>query len=401
MLAHSPPLPLIITFQHEDCEMTAKDEEGVLCALQHRDRVRRIGLRVPSSNLRKIIMAMDGEFPNLERLFIHCREEDDRNLALPKTFQASHLRRLILLSTALPTASPLLTSTVNLVTLVLHDIPLSAYFHPGYLLIRLSHMPQLETLVVRFRSPVPNSQVSREFFRTPTTIRVTLPNLRHLVFKGVNVYLEGLLPQLTTPRLRTLEVTFFNNLTYAVARLLQFMRTLESLRFLALRLNFTRNGITLTAKHRADGIFSPFRMLIDCRHLDWQVASAVQVFNGLAPLLSIVEKLTLGYDEHDLSTELHNEVDPTLWRELLRPFNNVKKLHVQNEFFGSFSQSLLSDEDGGVTPDLLPNLNELGCIGGDEASEPFTPFVNERRERGRPVRLKMVSKTRTARQPRP
>ncbi|KAI0245961.1 hypothetical protein BJV78DRAFT_216758 [Lactifluus subvellereus] len=123
MLENSPSLPLIIDFLQGDREMTAEDEQGVLLALQHRVRVRRVGLWIPASNLRKLIMTVDDEFPNLERLFIRCWDEDDRSLTLPKTFQAPHLHRLMLLGTALPTASPVLTSTAGLVTLILHDIP--------------------------------------------------------------------------------------------------------------------------------------------------------------------------------------------------------------------------------------------------------------------------------------
>jgi hypothetical protein len=44
MLAHSPPLPLIIDHINQDPVTTAEDEEGILLALQHHDRVRRVRL---------------------------------------------------------------------------------------------------------------------------------------------------------------------------------------------------------------------------------------------------------------------------------------------------------------------------------------------------------------------
>jgi hypothetical protein len=47
MLAHSPPLPLIIDHINQDPVTTAEDEEGILLALQHHDRVRRVRLQVP------------------------------------------------------------------------------------------------------------------------------------------------------------------------------------------------------------------------------------------------------------------------------------------------------------------------------------------------------------------
>jgi hypothetical protein len=47
MLAHSRPLPLIIDYFDENNDIDAKDEEGLIYALQQRDRVRRIRFMQP------------------------------------------------------------------------------------------------------------------------------------------------------------------------------------------------------------------------------------------------------------------------------------------------------------------------------------------------------------------
>ena len=98
MLANSPLLPLIIDYVHRDPsrEVTVEDEEGILLALQYPHRVSRIRLWIPSSNLRKMIMAMDGEFLMLEYLYIKPLTDDGETLILPKTFQAPHLRQVML-----------------------------------------------------------------------------------------------------------------------------------------------------------------------------------------------------------------------------------------------------------------------------------------------------------------
>jgi hypothetical protein len=70
MLAHSPPLPLIIDYINQDHVTTAEDEEGILLALQHHDRVRRVRLRMPVPNLKKLIMVMEEEYPMVEYLYI-------------------------------------------------------------------------------------------------------------------------------------------------------------------------------------------------------------------------------------------------------------------------------------------------------------------------------------------
>jgi hypothetical protein len=214
MLAHSPPaIPLIIDhFDDEYQTLTAEDEKGIILALQHRDRVRRIRIIKPTPILEKLIIALDGEFPILEFLLIwHQRYhrpviEPITNLNLPETFRAPHLRQLLLRNFATPIESPQLTTMGNLVTLFLTKIPFSAYFHPNTLLHRLSAMPQLETLEIGFNL---SRDVERQLLRTPIGTRVTLPNLHWLGFRGTSTYLEVLLPWVNIPHLERLDICFF------------------------------------------------------------------------------------------------------------------------------------------------------------------------------------------------
>jgi hypothetical protein len=97
-----------------------------------------------------------------------------------------------------------------------------------------------------------------------------------------------------------------------------------------------------------------------CRHLDWQVATAVQIFKKLSPVLSAVEELTLRHEKPGLSSELRNEVDQAQWRELFIPLGSVKKLCVPDTLFGegSHCQSLrLEDKE------LFPNLLDVRYSG--------------------------------------
>jgi hypothetical protein len=96
MLAHSPPVPLIIDYRNEGREVTAQDEEGILLALRRRRRVRRIRLCIPSSSLRRLVAAIDGEFPILENLYITPLTDDGNGLSLPETFKAPRLRHYAL-----------------------------------------------------------------------------------------------------------------------------------------------------------------------------------------------------------------------------------------------------------------------------------------------------------------
>jgi hypothetical protein len=389
MLAHSPPLPLIIYYREDVRETAEEDEEGFLLALRHSDRVHYITLYLPAPKLRKIITTMDKQFPILERLYISSPTEDDRSLVLPRTFQAPHLRHLYLWHAALPIGSPLLTTTVGLITLVLGNIPPSAYFSPSNLLTQLSLMPQLEKLGIQFYSPLPNRDVERQLMITPIVTHITLPNLRWFSFKGVSAYMEGLLAQIDAPVLSELRITLFSQLTFTVPRLLQFMDTSNTLSFSTVRLTFINDAAELLAFQLVGQRRYSFGVRIMCSHLDWQVSSASQILTALHPVLSAAEKLTVSHIEHSRSSEWHNEVDRTQWRQLLRPFSNLKTLHVQNELVGKLARSLQAD-DGESPLEILPNLKEVRYSGEDDTRDAFTQFINERRAAGYPVNLSTV-----------
>lgn len=68
LLAHSPPLPLVLDYCDLYDYLTADDELGIISALlEHRDRVRRIRIMQPVHILQRLINALGGDFQNLER----------------------------------------------------------------------------------------------------------------------------------------------------------------------------------------------------------------------------------------------------------------------------------------------------------------------------------------------
>jgi hypothetical protein len=304
MLAHSPPLPLVIDYRSR--VITAEDEEGIIFALKQRDRVCRIRLRISVTSPQKLIVAMDEEYPILEFLRMGLRMKDVDGISIfHETLQAPHLRHLSLRGFSLPIGSRLLTTAVGLVTLDLHMVHPSTYFHPNTLLQWISHMPQLEMLALSFKSSIPNRDVERQLTHTPIIAPVTLPNLHHFRFHGVSTYLEALVHQITTPRLKKLRIEFFNQLRYSVPRLLQFMNTIESHRSDGARFIFSGGSVEVVF-YLHDGVFKyPFAMITAfCWHLDWQVSSAVQISNSLSQIFSAVEHLNLVHEKHGRSSEL-------------------------------------------------------------------------------------------------
>jgi len=137
---------------------------------------------------------------------------------------------------------------------------------------------------------------------------------------------------------------------------------------------------------RGGGRTSTFDMYIVCRHLDWQVASMVQVLGPLRTVFSPVEYLTLEYGRYFILSEADNEPDHTQWRELLRSFNNVKRILARDYLVNGLSRALHPD-DGGSHLELLPELKELEYSPSGDDGDPFAAFIDARQNSGRPVSL--------------
>ena len=387
MLEHSPPLPLVIGYFMKRRQLTTEDEEGIILALKQRERVRRVRLSNAVTIMQKLFSVMDDEYPILEFLYITRPIEDHSTImSLPGSFQAPHLRRLVLQGFALPIGSRLLTTAVSLVILHLVMVHPTTYFHPSILPQWISLMPHLETLNIRFRLSIPNRDVERNLTHTPIIAPITLPNLHRFHFRGVSTYLEALVHHITTPRLEILQIELFNQMTFSLPRLLQFIGTAENLRF--------DNAILRFSDKSVNAIFSPhgetktytLAIVVNCWHLDWQVSSMAQISNSLGQISSAVEHLDLRYNVHSQSSEEHTDADRTELRELLRPFSNVKTLRIQKELV-SYLSRCLELEDGELPLGLLSELHELEYFGSDSTGNAFTSFIDARRNAGRPVTL--------------
>ena len=384
MLANSPPLPLTIDHLDEYKDITTEDEEGIFLALRHYDRVRRIRLRNSIPKLQRLVLALDDEYPILEFMLIQHQSylspsnTNNTSLNFPETFQAPHLRHLVLMNFDLPISSPLLMTMGNLVTLSLNSIPPSAYSHPNALLQRISLMPQLEILRISFNTYLPSHDIERQLLRGPIMTHVALPNLRWFGFKGASTYLEGLLPRITFPLLEKLNVYFFNQLTYSIPCLQQFMSTAGNFRPISLTLSFYESYLGITGPNESLSIdFGGY-------HLDWQIASAAQIFHTLGTVFSAVKYLTLQYDRHFVSSAWNNEADRTQWRELLGSFSKVKTIVVDDELVGQLSHSLQPGE-GESLMELLPELQGLSYHLTDASHDVFAKFIDSRQQAGHPV----------------
>jgi hypothetical protein len=327
---------------------------------------------------------MDDEFPMLENLYIAPLSRQNAHLALPATFRAPQLNLLVLDHFASPTGSPLLTTAVNLVWLVLRWIHPSTNLHPNHLLQALSVLPRLQNLIISF-SPVPNREIERHMLHTPNITPTTLPNLSFFDFGGVSAYLEALLSHINAPLLKRLSVTFFNQLSFSVPHLGQFVTITENIRFSRVDFLFYHKAIVVFMYLSASTPLPSLYIRVDCDHFDWQVSSMTQILNVLGPLFSAVVDLSLDYRSHTLSSDWHNEADPSQWRELLGSFRNVQTLRVHDGLVGELSHCLSSD--GESPSEILPELKRLVCPMGSRGNKTFSRFVHGRVIAGLPIEL--------------
>ena len=392
MLAHFPPLPLIVYYPGGLEDAAGKDEEDVLFLLQHRERVRRIHVGPPAASLLGLLDSMDGEYPALQHLVIrsHTKKASvalSRGLELPAKLRAPLLRRLTLFDVRPPPGSELLRLAEGLVTLKLLDVADSLEAQPAHLVAQLARMAQLERLVVHFRAGLPIRTVERTLSDAGTT-RAALPRLKFLSFSGGSAYLEGILARILAPSLQTLFLNFFAQFTFDLPCLVRFLGTAQAepppslsstayaegdgarFQFHAAELHFNAETACVLleslATDQGQARKNQVQLRVSCRALDWQLAALAQICGVLAPLFARVERLTLGlHTPHPNShansgPDVDLDLDRAQWHALLRAFRSTKTLQLTGSRAQNFRRSLLP-----LPAELLPALQKL-LVGNDE-----------------------------------
>ena len=391
MLEPSPALPIVLDYTSRTRGWTTDDENGILLALQHRTRVRRIRLYVPRLHEAKLLMAIEMKFPMLECLCIEFSSLMGAHpgLEVQHTLQAPRLCHLALTRCPFLVASPSLTTCAGLVTLSLM-IPSRCRHHPSDLFRRLSLLSQLAMLRIAYADSLSTDELEGQQSNTPFITHLTLLNLRLFEFTGHSNYLEIILPWLTTPLLEKFQITLLphsiiHHPTYTLPCLLQFMNKADVLGFGSAKLLFNVSRATVWIYPREGARIYVFYLRIISGPFGRQVSNMARIFEGLSPAFSMVADLTIDYSEHD---PMHEGPGPMQWRDMLKSFNRVKILRVHGIFAENFSNSLLSD--GEPLPEVLPELQVLECPVGCDASDAFAAFVNVRKAAGCPMRLILV-----------
>ena len=378
-------LPLVILYEGN---YRMRNVDNAIAVLERTDRVSQINLlKVPLSDLERILAAMQQAFPELTflRLWAHKATVP----VVPDSFLggfAPRLEYLALRGLPFPSLTKLLLSATRLVILYLTDIPHSGYISPDTMATTLSTLTSLEKLDLRFNSP--RSCPDRASRRSLPSTRSVLPVLTLFWFKGVTEYLEDLVAHIDTPQLNDLTIAFFNDVVFDTPQLMQFISRTPMLTNLErAHINLWDEAAYVNFSTRTSGRRG-LNVEIFCRGLDWQLSSLEQVCTPCLSTLSMLEDLCI-YMRPRRWLDWEDQIQNGLWLELLRPFTAVKNLYLSDEFTPRIAPAL-RELVGGRTTEVLPALQNI-FLEGYESSGPVEEdighLVSARQAGGHPIAI--------------
>jgi hypothetical protein len=324
-------------------------------------------------------------FPELTGLDISSSRYGTAAIVLPDSFlggSAPHLQSLSLEHVSFPDLPNLLLSATRLVTLRLDDIPHSGYISPEAMVTALSALTSLRSLRLEFRSPLSYpDQASR---RPPPPTRSVLPALTYFWFKGVTEYLEDLVARIDAPRLDDLNIILFNQIVFDTPQFIQFISRAPRLKALEkARISFKGDAASVNLSSHISG-YRRLNVKVPCTKLDWQASSLEQVCTSCLPPLSTLEDLYIY--EAPYSHYQNDDIENTLWQELIHPFFAVKNLYITEEFAPRFVPVLQELAVDRMT-EVLPALRNIFLEGFElgPVQEGIGQFVDARRFDGHTI----------------
>jgi F-box-like len=386
-----PPLPIAIFYPRFPTSGLPdhKDEENVIDALKHHNRVCEINFALTSALLEKSAPLMLESFPTLELLQLRSRDSARRSLILPSAFlggSAPRLREISLQNIAFPTLPQLLLSTRHLISLHLDEIPRTESFSAEMLVNGLSALTRLQSLKLHFifSASHPDQSDARQF--SGPQHYITLSSLTEFQFQGTSEYLEDLVLRLDTPSLQTLSITFFDQPTFEIPQLSLFIGRTEALCSpCRASIQFSVKDVAITQQFQESPHRPEVRIQLSCRDLGRRVASFAHMCRQLFPFLHSVERLSIKAFLLLPTRRQQDQIDPTQWLDLFRPFQGVKTLEVTDSLALNIA-SALEHATGRMNQDVFPVLCDLRLNRSRESlSASIEKFTVARLHSGRPI----------------
>ena len=389
-LAIWPAFPIVIEYRYAGRSIKPGEEGNVIAALRHSDRVCSIVLQVRGPRLGKVATVMEVPFPVLTSLHIITSNES-RGGNVPVLTggflggSAPCLQEIYFSGVPFPAFPILLSSTKDLVTLHLLNIPPTGYISPEAMVVGLAALPRLKVFVIEFQLATPHPNQIRT---APPVTRTVLPTLTNFRFKGASEYLEDLISQIDSPQLDDICIGYLNQLVdFEVGQLSKFIDRSIGPKltppFRQVDVTFCRKYIYIAYGHTNE---SPWKLgpasvttFIYCTEVDWQVSHMAQVLSHFSMTNSAVVHLNLKGGNEDFHSRGMDHVE---WQPFLRQFSTVKTLHVSQELAEHVALALENITEEMVT-EVLPSLDWIHVVSQPASS--IKKFIAARLLSGRPV----------------
>jgi hypothetical protein len=160
------------------------------------------------------------------------------------------------------------------------------------------------------------------------------------------------------PRLKELDITLFNQIVFDMPQFIQFIRrtpTLETFDKAQVVFEYGDAGVHLSSSQTSS--CGNLNVKILCMELDWQVSSMEQVCTSCLPPIPALEDLYI-YENPYWPPVWQDNIENSLWLELLQPFTGVKNLYL-SEKFASRIIPALQELTRGRTIEVLPTLQNI------------------------------------------
>lgn len=369
--------PIVVSFLSNYFE--DGDADNLFAALERRDRVQVVEIRMLFSLFEKLATAMREPLPALT----HLRLESDTftiSPIIPDTFLsgfAPRLQTIYIAAVPFPAAPTLISSARDLVDVDLRDIPQSGFIPPEAMVASLAALSKLECLTFGFEW----GMSYHDRIHLPSITRIVLPSLTRFVFDGLFEYFEDFVAHIEAPQLDYLHIKYLDEdpgTDYQIPQLCRFIDRSEKLK--------------LSCFRRADLDVRPFTAIVDLLtnggdsessfRLSIQEDAIGQVVNQLSVLLTDVDRLFIDAFMGD-GEKLGQGIR---WLELFRPFTATKALSVDDEL-SCYIPLALKSVTSERAAEVLPALNLLRLKKKWRKSEAVKKFVAARQNVGRPVTI--------------
>ena len=388
-------LPLVIDYPGTvSCrDLTPDDEDNIVAALTHADRIHHVYIYTTSSLFRKVVTVMQRSFPVLTHLELTWCQENFQSAfpILPRGFlgeSAPRLEYLYLSGVSFP-GLPLLLSTSNLLTLRLNDIVQS--IPPETMVAGLAVLTRLKTLCIEFVSRT--SQPDQGRSRSNHPMPITLPALTLFVYRGYSGYLEDLLALIDVPLVDTIAIKYFMG-EIQVPQLSRFIgrtKNLKDAQFGRANVDFCHDQVNveleLNFPQEGPQTDVDLKLTLLGPWLDIQVPYVVDVLVQVAAIFSNVDHLFT----HASCLEWRDldDLDSIEWLQFLRFFPAVETLHLSGDLV-TYIVSALEEIPEEMITEVMPALHLL-WLDEEERREEDKPvgsierFLSLRQLSGRPV----------------